>query len=130
MIDLCDEFVRGPESVDPAPIVRFMNESPEVLVVLGPHLDGVATGETVPKWASSMLLSGYIAGNLRAQLVAGRKQDDPVGGYRGLLTVYQVLAGKGLSMPELDALARMERNGELEAWVAARVSGAGPETRS
>lgn len=130
MIDLCDQFVRAPEAVDPAPIVRFMNESPEVLVVLGPHLDGVATGDAVPKWASSMLLSGYIAGNVRAQLVAGRKQDDPTAGFRGVLSVYQVLQAKGLSMPEIDELARMERKGELETWVGERLSAADPESRS
>lgn len=122
MIELCDEFVAAPEDVDPAPIVRFMNDSPEVLVVMGPHLDGVATGDDVPKWASSMLFAGYIAGNVRAQLVAGKKEDDPVAGYRGVLSVYRALQPKGLSMPAIDELAAAEDGGTLDTWAQARMA--------
>lgn len=122
MIDLCDTFLAMPEAVDPAPIVRFMNDSPEVRVVLAPHTDGVATGEGIPKWASSMLFAGYIAGNVRSQLVAGRAEDDPVGGYRGVLSVYRALQPKGLSIPGVDELDAAERAGGLDAWVLARLA--------
>ena len=123
MIDLCDAFVASPEVVDPAPIVQFMNDSPEVVVVLGPHLEGIAMGDDVPKWASSMLFAGYIAGNVRAQLVAGKKQDNPVAGFRGVLSVYQALQPKGLSMPAIDELAAAEAGGTLDTWAQARMAG-------
>lgn len=126
MIDLCEAFLVMPEAVDPAPIVRFMNESPEVLVVFDAHLDGVATGESIPKWSSSMLFAAYIAGNVRAQLVAGQAKDDPVAGYRGVLSVYRALQPKGLSIPQIDELDAAESDGGLEAWVAARVASPQP----
>lgn len=121
MIDLCDAFLAMPEAVDPAPIVRFMTDSPEVRVVLAPHTDGVATGDAIPKWASSMLFAGYIAGNVRTQLVAGKAEDSPIGGYRGVLSVYRALQPKGLSIAAIDELDAAERDGGLDAWVAARL---------
>ncbi len=69
-----------------------------------------------------MRFAAYIAGNVRTQLVAGEKKDDPAGGYRGALSVYRALQPKGLSIPDLDNLDAAEREGRLEAWVAARLS--------
>ncbi len=99
-----------------------MNGSPEVRVVLGSHLEGITIGDDVPKWASSMLFAGYIAGNVRAQLVAGKKEDDPVAGGRGVLSVYRALQPKGLSMPAIDELAAAEAGGTLDTWAQARMA--------
>lgn len=120
VIELCDAFLAAPEDVDPAPILQFMAESPEIHVVTGPHLDGVATGKDVPEWASSMLLAGYIAGNMRAQLIAGKKQDNPVAGFRGVLAVYRALQPKGLQLPDIEELAAADERGSLDSWAQAR----------
>ena len=120
MIDLCDQYMAAPEAVDPAAIIAFANASSEVQVVFGPGLEGIAIGEAVPRWASTLLLAGFVAGNVRAQLVAGRADDDPVAGYRGILAVYRVLQAKGLSMASIDELDAAEQEGRIEAWVAGR----------
>lgn len=126
VIELCDQFLAAPEDVDPAPIEAFMRESPELVVVLGPHLDGVVRGEGVPDWAASLLRSGYIAGDVRAQLIAGKKLDSPIAGYRGVLTVYRALQPKGLSVSAIDDLAAAEQNRTLDVWVKVRVATAVP----
>jgi len=75
-----------------------------------------------------MMLAGYVAGNVRSQLVAGKKSDDPVAGFRGALSVYQVLQSRGLSMPVMDEVARAEREGTLDVWALERMTPADAET--
>ena len=110
----------GEPSVDNAkPVMQFIANSPDVMVVMGPALQGLAVGPEVPDDAGPLLLAAYVAGNTKSQLELGRKEDDPIAGFRGLLRTYASLReSSGLSLPKADALQAAEDAGELEAWVA------------
>jgi len=113
-----EAFLSDPQNADPEPITRYMNDSPDVMVVIEQELTGDDKA-TMTEEESALLLVGFIAGNIKAQILRGRKENDPVGGVRGMLAVYAALqaSSPSLSSPKLDDFAKHEAAGTLEEHV-------------
>jgi hypothetical protein len=125
MLDRIDRFLADPRAVDPAPIVNFMINSPDVRVVIGSNLDGVATGSDIPEDAGALLLAAFVAGNVKEQLTRGEKRDAPKAGLVALVQVYEILArDTGLELPGTAALAQAHAEGSLDAWLESHPPGA------
>ena len=94
-------------------IMDSTNARPDVTVTLGPRVVPWLTGSDLPQAAKSLLLGGYLAGNVLAQLQAKRDQDMPMAGIEGTLHVYARLRRMS-SIPEVP---------RLEEWSALQAAG-------
>jgi hypothetical protein len=65
----------------------------------------------------ALLLTGYVSGNMREQLVKGRSADEPEAGLRGVLTVYGIVRTRvrNYYVPEVDAWSAAVAAGRLRA---------------
>ncbi len=65
----------------------------------------------------ALLLTAYVSGNMREQLVRGRSADQPEAGLRGVLTVYGVIRSRVVDyrVPEVDAWSQASAAGQLTA---------------
>jgi hypothetical protein len=120
MIALIDRFLADPNVKDAKPIMDFMTNSPKVMVVIDQRLD-VGHDSALNDDAKALLSAGFVAGNVRAQLESGVKENAPVDGVRGMLRVYAALKSKdeGLRAAAVDTLAEKEAAGTLEEHVKA-----------
>jgi hypothetical protein len=124
MLATIEEFFADPQHVDPKPIVDFMINSPDVMVVIGPGLRGIAVGDDVPESARSVLLAAFVAGNIASQLRHGRKKNDAEAGYTAVADVYQTLErDTGIVLPAAEELVAAKAAGDLPAWVHDREPG-------
>lgn len=116
MVAKIDAFLADPSQVSPTEIVRFVSDSPDVVVVARAPL---VLLEDAPKDEGALLLAAFAAGNARAQLVSGRKKDSPVDGVRGMLAVYRWLKAHapGLRIAKLEELASRDSAGDLASRV-------------
>ena len=65
----------------------------------------------------ALLLTAYVSGDMREQLVRGRSGDQPEAGLRGVLTVYGVIRSRVLDyrVPEVDAWSEASAANRLAA---------------
>jgi hypothetical protein len=93
-------------------LVVFTLQTPDAAVVLG---------EPEMKWVgkagdrSTLLFAAYVAGNTRAQLLTGVKQNDRYSGLMALFAVYRRLQEKdaGFKIDEVETLRKLHREGKL-----------------
>ena len=102
-------------------IAQFAQESEEVFFMLGPDTAPWITEERPPDEGEdavrSMLLAVYFAGNAKAQLRAGKAEDDPYSGWIAVLRAYrQFQTKRPLSIPSLEEFSAMEAEGTLQAY--------------
>ncbi|MDD3179061.1 MAG: hypothetical protein PHQ04_01775 [Opitutaceae bacterium] len=102
-----------------ATVTRFGEESDAVLITIGPETmpwltDDAPTAELAPR---AMLTAAYFAGNIKAQLMRGRCNDDPYSGWLFVLTAYQQIRRKQpeLIIPEVEEMADQEQTGILRS---------------
>jgi hypothetical protein len=115
-------FVEDPLSKDAeaaaATIVKFTEKSPDVMVVLS---------EKVTPWLGDgelgkngrILLTAYIAGNVKAQLDARKSANDSYAGILQVIETYAQLkkADKELNMPEVEKLVELKAKDKLKTFV-------------
>ena len=109
-----------------SPVVAFMEDSNEVLCVLGPAtmpwlFDGTKNlaDETVADVATQILSASYFAGNIQAQLKNGKPLDDPRAGWLFVIRAYKQLAEKiKISSPSVERLSEFESRGWLVEYAA------------
>lgn len=119
-IAVLEKKLSGPEAADAAKtIVTYAQVSDDVIVDIGP--DQIPwVGE---KWGldkeqelscQSMLLAGFVAGNIRSQIKNDRTEDDTYSGWVFAIDVYNRLRAKGsFRSPALESLSKMELEGTL-----------------
>jgi len=120
MMALIDRFLAEPNMKGARPIMAFMANSPKVMVVIDQRL-GAGDDASLDGDAKALLLAGFVAGNVRAQLESGVKENAPVDGVRGMLRVYAALKSKneGLRSTAVETFAEKASTGALEAHVKA-----------
>ena len=105
-------------------IVQYAIQSDSVVVDMGP--DSV-TWCDVKKGVAGMAHSGergllfaaYLAGEIKAQLHAGKSDPNPYAGWVETLHVYKALRLRdGLKIAEIEVLAQKQKDGSLEAFAA------------
>src|SRR5687768_3648091 len=74
-------FLDDPEQGEPGKIMRFVSESKDVLVVFRQSL---LEAEGASDDMDALMLAAFAAGNARAQLDAGKKEDMPMAGVKGM----------------------------------------------
>ncbi len=82
-IAMLEAFLAEPNKETGRKAMRFVMNSPDVTVVVRQGL--------VPAGDHELLIVGFMAGNARAQLIAGKNQDAPLEGVRGMLETYKRL---------------------------------------
>lgn len=122
MLATIDAFLADPMNASSKPILGFTTRSPDVLVVVRQELLPVAALQV------DGLHAAFAAGNVRAQLLSGKKEDRPVEGVRAMVAVYRKLqvSSPGLRIAELEDFAAREAAGTLESKVRSLVSGHHP----
>ena len=106
-------------------IMRFAVESDEVVVDLGP--DSVpwcdvkkGMSEQANAGQRGLLLAAYVCGSVKAQLLSGKRDPNPLAGWVAMLRVYRAMKiREGVEIPEVEALLERQMNGSLEAYAAA-----------
>ncbi len=112
-----ESFLNAPQKgADARAIVNFVGESPDVMVV---YRESLLSAEGSTKDIDQLMLAAFAAGNVLAQLDAGRKEDMPVAGVRALLTAYSKLKAQdpALKIAKFEEYATHEAKGTLEAHV-------------
>jgi hypothetical protein len=114
-----DAFLTDPATGDPGKITRFAIDSPDVTVVFRQSLLDAkgASGDL-----RALMLAAFTAGNVRAQLEAGKNEDMPVPGVRAMVTVYKKLQAKkpDLRVEPYETYAAKQADGTLDAFVTER----------
>jgi hypothetical protein len=121
MLAAIDRFLAAPLDAtrdDTTRLIRFITESPDVMVTLTAQV-GRWTTEGVVEDARPLLLLGFLAGNAGSQLRSGKKGDDVHAGVDGVLKVYRALKTKRVTSPALDQFLELEKQGKLSAYVDA-----------
>lgn len=101
-----------------AKIIQFVNDSPTVLVSIGkkavPWL-----GEKTDQERSSLLLTGFVAGNLQSQLNRKVKSDDSLAGVRQEIATYRQLQATDpeFRVDEIEKLIGLEAEGKLVEYL-------------
>ncbi len=115
-----EAFFADPSMDTARPVVRFVTDSPAVVVVFRAPFTEVGADDD----RSPLVLAAFAAGNARAQLRAGEKRDMPVEGVRGVLAVYAKWkeSQPDLQLPALEDFARAEAEGTLDAAVEAAMA--------
>ena len=114
-----DAFLTDPASGDPQKIMRFAIDSPDVTVVFR---KSILEAEGASEDLQALMLAAFTAGNVRAQLEAGKREDMPAPGVRGMLAVYKKLKARkpDLLVELYETYAAKEAEGTLDAFVAER----------
>lgn len=101
-------------------VYLFAQQSKEVSVMLSPEIAPWVSAEAKPRSAGDenvrrMLLAAYLAGNIKAQLAAGKPADNPVAGWKLALKAYQSIKQKNkqFTIPEMETLKAKQAKGEL-----------------
>lgn len=119
-IAVMDKDFLAPESGQAAQtVMRFAESSKEVAIQLNPKTTPWLFGETQGNEAGEnyrmMLLVAYLAGNMKAQLTAGKAVDSPVPGWEFALKAYQAIQKSDgqFKLDELETLKKQQAKGEL-----------------
>jgi hypothetical protein len=106
-------------------ILKYAIESDDVVVDLGtesvPWCD-VKKGLPDRPGAGQrgLLLAAYVCGSVKAQLLSGKQDPNPLSGWVAMLQVYRAMRiREGVEIPEVEALLARQANGSLEACAAA-----------
>ena len=105
-------------------ILRYAVESDDVVVDLGPESVpwcDVKKGlsESTRAGQRGLLLAAYVCGSVKAQLLSGKQDPNPLAGWVAMLRVYRAMKiREGVEIPEVDALLERQLNGSLEAYAA------------
>lgn len=122
MIKLINEIEKAPAAPDVdekyKTVAKFAVESPEVSVVLDQKLMKWLSQINHSKWGP-YLLGAFMAGNVRKQLIDGKKKDST---YEGLAFVVHTYAAikrldRGFANAELEQFAKLEKAGLLQSYV-------------
>jgi hypothetical protein len=102
-------------TVAAAILVRFARESPDVAVTASPALIPWMEAKPLPK-ESSILLTAYIAGSVRAQLESGHMKNDAVAGEEQVIETYQKLqqTTPTLHIDSVEKLVDLQKQGKLK----------------
>lgn len=100
-------------------VMRFAESSKAVAIQLNPKttpwLFGETKGSDAAENTRTMLLIAYLAGNMKAQLSAGKAVDSPIPGWEFALKAYQAIQKSDgqFKLDELEALKKQQAKGEL-----------------
>ena len=100
-----------------ATITRFADESEEVLIVVGPEtMPWVQDSAGPDAKTRELLTAAYVAGDVKAQLVKKRPDDDPYSGWLSVIKAYKEIRSKRprVSIPEVEELMAKEKDGTLK----------------
>lgn len=102
---------------DAATIAKFAEESEDCLVGVSPNVLNWRQ-HNPPYKQNPVLLTAFLAGNVKAQLDSGKNADDPYSGLLATIKVYEKLraADASIKIPEIDEMIALEKKGELKAW--------------
>jgi hypothetical protein len=119
LIAMIDEFLQHPFSEDlRVELLDSANVREDVLVSITasvtPFLCYSDTAAVI-RALDALLLTAYVSGNMREQLVRGRSADQPEAGLRGVLVVYDVIRSRvrDYRVPEVDAWSQALTAGQL-----------------
>ncbi len=115
-------FLQNPgKGKDASKIVNFVGESSHVMVV---YRESILFAEGSSSEIDRLMLVAFSAGNVRAQLDSGKKEDAPLDGVRAMIEVYAKLKAKdgSLKIPKFEEYVAHEEKGTLEAHVATLVA--------
>ncbi len=125
LVTLIDRFLRNPIAhsglrsalVDSAE--ARSDVSITISAAIAPWLCHVQRGDDVDRAFKSLLLAAFVAGNMRAQLVSGVKEDQPQAGVTATLRVYEVIRSEAgtISDSTLDQWLVLEEAGALKAHI-------------
>lgn len=101
------------------PILRFVLQSPEVVVSVSPKVTPFFQ-EPHDQPTKSRLLAAYGAGNVLAQFARQEKKDQPLAGVKQLIETYRQLqrSHPGLKSAGIEQLIELQKQGRLEAYLA------------
>jgi len=101
-----------------ATIVRFAEESHDVVIVISPKVVPWIGGDEQRKF-SETLLAAYLAGNVKSQLERRTKANDSYAGIQQVLKTYAQLkeADKTLKIPEIQKFIDLEAKQQLKQYV-------------
>ncbi len=112
--DPTSELGRGSSAI----ILRFANDSPDVLVTLSPK--SMPWIEDKPPVAEGpLLLAAFIAGNVRSQLARGTAKDDSLAGVEQVIETYRQLqrANPQLKIPSVERLVDLAERDKLREYL-------------
>ena len=117
-IAIIDGFLAAPITSATAPII-LMLEGADATVELNNEVVPVLGLRT--KKAGGILLTAFIAGNMRHQLISETNADASLSGVRAMLMVYATLKAEGEldPVPELEKMQQRELDGSLEQFINA-----------
>ena len=96
-------------------ILRFARESPDVEVVVSPKVMPWIGDSKAHVQARAVLLTAYVAGNVRSQLDQRKTKDDPMAGTEQVIDTYRQLqlTEPRLRIMEVEKLIELQRHGKL-----------------
>jgi hypothetical protein len=100
-------------------VVEFADESGEVAIALNsqvvPWAFEKAPRSDAREDVETVLVAVYIAGNVKAQIAAGRAKDDPYAGWLAVIRLYPKLQKeRKIAFPSIERLAALEDQGKLK----------------
>jgi hypothetical protein len=117
-----DRFMANPSvGEDARTIIRFAEDSPDVLVNL--HPAAIPWMDEDQSKEEQVLTTAYLAGNVRSQLKSGKNANDSYAGVLAAIEVYKKLQekNKDLKVAGVDRFIEMESKGELKAYLEKNV---------
>jgi hypothetical protein len=98
-------------------VMAFAQESPDVIILMDPELTAFA-GNQADKHAP-LLMSAFIAGNIKGQLNNKKAKDDSYSGLQTVFKVYHVIQAseKEYKNASIDNLEALDKQGKLKAKV-------------
>jgi hypothetical protein len=103
-------------------IIRFIDNSHDVVVSLNEKAFPVFGAPGVSQKEKSLLLAAFAAGNLDSQLLRGVRKDDAYAGDLQLIQTYRQLQKKNpkLKIEAIEKMAERERRGELKRYLSSK----------
>lgn len=121
LVGLIDRFLARPFDEDlRVGLLDSANVRPDVMVSISasvtPFLCYTDTASVI-RGLDALLLTAFVSGNMRQQLVSGRSADQPEAGLRAVLTVYDTIRTRvaNYRVPEVDAWRQALAAGRLAA---------------
>src|SRR3954451_2719362 len=119
-----DDFLKSPAKDDRAErIMKFAQDDQDVSIVLDDQV--LAWMKHQPKYEQAdVLLTVFVAGDVRSQLDSGKNVDDSYAGLKEVFRVYRDMQQKqaNLKLTEIDALIEEDKAGTLKPFLADRAA--------